>query len=432
MELLAPGPIFMLGFCVSFALATIGWGSWNQIGLSAETMLVIGLGISSAVLSVVCFRAVEIKVPFGRNSLNSRVEGRVKTWKFVVLICLIAFAFYLRISETYDIGRELGVASSDYSSIAAAVREATAGFKHANALKLDVGFSMLERQMEKVITAVGFVSVYLLSRALTEKNKIEALLSTLSLVLACVFCLVSGGRGGIMYYIIAFFVMLSIRGYRKTGNAQTLTKRLFVVGVITSAVCAVGMFFAAALVGRKSSASLVDYVSFYFGGSAPSLELLLADGDYERAASGVNTFYYVFAPLFKFGVISAYPNYSLGWYSVGGFNSNIFTSFARYYLDFGIAGVALLSFVSMFIMQIVYSIARRRGSGFALLLSGYLGAYAFDCAREEFFFSRLLSMTHVLIIVIAAALLFFLTANRFHSGLIMRCAKKSAGDSHGL
>lgn len=410
-ELLAPGPIILLGFGISLTLSLIGWGRWNDVVLSVETICVVLTGLLSVVAAVFvsstrpCFSKRIIR--WGEFSLP---EGRA-LWKYALLLFAVVFAIVLRVQETYAIAHSLGIAKTGYSEMAAAVRHATAAFMSADAMKLNVGFSFAERQMEKIVIAIGYVSACLMAKAASEKNKTGLICSTVVLASACLFCLVAGGRGNIMYYGISLFVMYSIFAYRKTDDSKGLTKRLLIVGAAFALIVAVGMYFASAIVGRTARVDIIDYVSFYFGGSIPSLDLLLENYDAPDLPPGVNTFYYLFAPLFKFGVIPSYPNYSLAWYQLGGISSNIFTCFARYYVDFGYIGVAVLSFAATYIMQAFYCLARRNGAAPCVLLAGYIGAYAFDCGREEFIFSRLLSTSHLLILLLAIVILLFMTTS---------------------
>lgn len=410
-ELLSAGSTVMLGFIVSTAFALIGTSTWNQVILSSVAIEIIIVGFISVLLACVFIKVFLVKISGNKHriSRSSRCCA-TPAWKYGVLASLVVLAIVFRVVETVEIGRKLGMSSFSYPEISAAVRDATAVFKSAEAMKFGTGFSVIERQMEKVVLAIGYVAAFLLARSLANGERKGLLFSGLIFVESCAFCLISGGRGTIMYYVIALIVMYSIMAYNTTSDPRRLTRRLLAVGIIVAAACAIGMFFAGAAVGRKTGANIVDYITFYFGGSIPSLELLTNHVP-PTTLQGVNTFYNIFSPLYKFGLIENYPNYSITWVSLGGFSSNIFTCFARYYIDFGLVGVLLLGFAATLVMQMVYYHARRTAQRVWILLAGYLGAYAFDCAREEFIFSRLLSITHILVLVMAVLILVFMTTS---------------------
>lgn len=99
------------------------------------------------------------------------------------------------------------------------------------------------------------------------------------------------------------------------------------------------------------------------------------------------------------------------WVDMGGHGCNIFTGFARYYLDFGLAGVVVLSALSGLLMTLVFDRAQTYGHPLFVVFAGYLAAYAFDFAREEFIFSRLLSPTQFVSVAIMLAITLFLTTS---------------------
>ena len=140
----------------------------------------------------------------------------------------------------------------------------------------------------------------------------------------------------------------------------------------------------------------------------------------------MRSFYYIFAIPYKFGLISDYPIYSIDWIKMGSYTSNIFTGFARYFLDFGWLGLVILSFAASLFITLLYRAAKDSSNCFAIVLVGYFSGYAFDFAREEFIFSRFLSMTSVVLLLVLLVLVLFITTDlhELRNHIINRIKKK--------
>lgn len=410
-ELMAPVPLMLLGLTVSAALSIIGLSTWNQVSLGVEGYAVVVIGSIFLLLgSLFCVRALDKRnIRFCREDDTEALP--VGMWKFVLVAVVLVFAIALRVFETYRIADELGIDGSSYSESARAVREVLAGFKSSEGIKVGVGFSLFERQLEKIATVSGYVSVYLFARALIEENKKDGFASLVLLVLACAFCFVTGSRGTILYYGVAFAACLFVLLRRKGVPSLKISACFLACGIVISCLAAIIFYLSGAAVGRSTNSGIVEYISFYYGCGVPALQHILDSEIVTNSISGVRTFYYLLSVPFKLGIVQDYPSYSIAWVDMGGHLCNIFTGFARYYLDFGFIGTALLTFVSGAFMTAVFRVATSTALPVAMVLMSYLGAYAFDFAREEFIFSKLLSPTQCISVAIMIIITLFLTTS---------------------
>lgn len=417
-ELMAPVPLTLLGLLVAACLAVIGAASWNHITIGWKVVGIVVLGALSLLFGSIagnnilasnnrCFTGA----CGGHQRVKSSEVYSSPLWKYALVSVVLGLAIVIRVVETYRIGAELGVDLSSFSEVVNAVREATAGYKNPDSMLLGTGFSMLERQLEKVATVAGFVSSYLAAVHLVQRKPKQVTGALMLFLLSSVFCFVTGSRASIAYYVIAFIIILFICLLRENRSPKKLAFLFFAACVVAAAVGALAFYFGVALVGRTATSGLVEYISFYFGGGLPSLQNILDVGNLPYLTPGLRTFYYLFSIPYKFGIISEYPSYSIAWVDMGGHASNIFTGFARFYLDFGYLGVVLLSFVSGILLTLLWRAAVRRGAPILLVLVGFLGSQAFDFAREEFIFSRLLSLNQLISLAIMMAMTIFLSAS---------------------
>lgn len=420
-EIFAPAPLYSIGMLVSVALAVAGGNTWNLYELKAETLFVVAFGSLSF-----CLGACLI---YGRLGLHTRslakrrcpvmTDGettvrQIQLWKFIPLIAVVLIALVIRISETYEIAESLGVQGS-YAECAAVVRKATSQTFAADAMRFGVGFSFVERQLEKLVTAIGYVGAFLLAKALAcrSNNKWEVVPSGLLLVLVGCFALSKGGRGDIIMYVIAVVSIWYFLRLRDVADVKKFTLRVILACALLAVLLAATLYATGELVGRKAGSGFFEYITFYFGGSVPSLQLLLDQGA-PSVDTGVRTFYGLSNLVYKFGFIDTLPSYSIAWVDTGGHESNIFTCFARYYLDYGYAGVGVLSLLSGALMSGVYGAARRFDAAWLIAVVGMFSPYIFDMAREEFVFSRLLSLHFPMTIALIVLLTLFATRPFLH------------------
>jgi oligosaccharide repeat unit polymerase len=412
-NLFDPVPLLFLGFSVSIFLALVGTLSWNMVSLTILPVAILLIGLCGAAGAAFFFqRVIAVHIdsssdkPAVRKSLNAfQLDDPI--WKYLVAVLLVAIAVSLRIHETYVIGNQLGFATNDFGSLSSQVRQVTESFIDSSAMKMNVGFSFAERQMEKVVWAIGFVGAYLVAQGIVSRNKNRLMPAAVVVLSTWLFYLIAGGRGTIIYQLIAILCTVFI-GYCKNHEAKAVFKKVFVIGALVAIGAALCMYLASYIIGRPASGGPISYISFYFGGSVPSLELLI-DGNFQADESilGINTFYSLFSPLFKFGVIDSYPNYSITWVFLNGYASNIFTCFARYYLDFGLIGVAILSFAASLLSTLFFRFGNKSGNYILGILIGYFSAFVFDSAREEFLFSRLISLSQILLILVIILMAIF-------------------------
>lgn len=412
-EIVSPVSLMLLGLALADVLAMIGCGSWNSYELSFQVFLIIAMG--SAALLLGSLFAHHMRVPFmGARSKQLGLLVRtdsVSIWKYVVLMLLVLVAIVLRVIETYKLAASLGVDTSSYSAAAKAVRTATTSIFSVSGMKFGSGYSFITKQLMKVVSCISYLAAYLFASEIIDHRR-RGVIFSVALVTECwIYVFISGGRGDVLYQIIAFAVMLFILLVRRGRPSKQLSKRYFVIGGLLGGLLAVGFWASGALVGRKTNSNFIEYISFYFGGGIPSLQSILEAGSLADLTPGVRSFYYIFSIPYKFGLIPEYPIYSIDWIKIGSYTSNIFTGFARYYLDFGWLGLIILSFVASFLITTVYRGAKVSSGCFVLVLTGYFSAYAFDFAREEFIFSRFLSMTSIVWLLSLVVLVLFTTTD---------------------
>lgn len=417
LDVISPVGLLLCGLGISALFALVGRFFWNPFDLSGTCIAILISGIVSFCMGSLLADKISPKKKrrksnfswIGAISNKMRDAVRSSTIRRIVLAAvflLLAFSVWLRIHETLEIAKNLGLEASDYFTAAEFVRGQTAAFTDVENVQFGTGFSTICRQLEKFVTAAAYASVVMLAYGLSLKRNVrwKIVIPSLMLVLCCLYIIITNSRAALLFYAIAFIVTYLIcimRSGRRLRKPSPKTIGIISVIVIGSAVA----FFAFGLLfGRSVGANPLEYVTQYFGSGIPSLEALLESGYTSMYHYGANTFNTFLAFFTKFGIIDNVPSYSLSWVDVGGLYTNIFTCFARFYFDFGFAGVIVLSVLTGLILTFGYRRVLQSTSLIPTAVYCYIAPNIFDMAREEYLFSRFFSVYNALVVAAIAVL----------------------------
>lgn len=425
-DLFAPASLLCAGMFVSSLLAVVGRASWNTVEMSETVFLVVLVGITSflfgcALVEQVCAMGVSSSTTspaasrplagslFGAlGRVFSRGLGDVALWKYAVICAMVLAGIALRVQETTELARELGAASGSFPDMVAAVHSQVELVFTTENLGSDVSFSFLCNQLDKVANVCGFIACFLLVDAFSaHKGAAQKIAPCILVALAGVQRLVSGGRGSMLYWLIALCLFIWIsRPHTDAAGESRLLATLGALGV-TATVAAVAFWAASALVGREAQTGLVDYFSFYFGCGVPSFSEVIDTADTGLDQAG-NLFYGVSTFLYRLGVTSELPIYSIDWIELGEHSSNVFTGFSRFFLAFSHPGVVVFSALTGVVLTMIHRGVLKERWPLGCVFLGMLAGNVFDFAREEYLFSRFLSTSAVANLLILVVLMAFL------------------------
>lgn len=405
----SPVAMFLYGMIMSTVLAIVGRFSWNPIQSVGPTVLaVLAVGILAATFGAATSGEISDRIFKKRNVGIQRFAIRIPMWRFLLIDALVLAAIAIRVSDVIRIANEMGIGNVSYPAMAAAVRNATSAFALDGTSQSAYSYTMLAKQTEKIIDAVGYVSCFLLVYSVCTKKAVAQISHSLMLLLlSIVYVLLSGARSTIFLWLISsVFYLLLIRQPTIYDIRSHLPQLLCCIAIAVPLV-ALAFYLSSIAVGRASGSGLVTYISFYFGSPIPSFESLVNSSSNMSIAPQL-VFYNLFAFFSKLGIVGNLPSYSISWVTFSNFGSNVFTCFARYYFAFGYFGVLVLSYISAIIIELPYHYAKSTSSIPVTILTGYLAANAFDMIREEFVFSRLISIAQLLTLILIVLITLFL------------------------
>lgn len=408
-ELFAPISAMPLAMLLGAILAAIGITSWNSVSLGPTTTAIIVLGTLSFVIG--CVFCSEVMLGRGRAFRGFMYErttldfgaksDNVKYWILLVLVIVIAV---LHMCEIMKLG-----GSSDwtqFTEVAKRVRYSTSSVFSSQGISLEDGFPIYDRILSKIRAGIGVVSAAAIPYELVVRRRSvgQVLPVILTFLVAAAMSLVSGGRGGVVNLALIMFLSLSLSWQWRDGARRTSwrTACCCLFGGVGLAVLFYGMGF---VVSRIPSGGVVEYLTFYLGAGVPSLEMVLDAPLADNGLIGFNTFHDQYYLLAKLGLMKNVPAYGSQFFDLGGHASNVFTFAYRYYIDFGMLGVILLSGLSGICFTFLYRLASENMHRPAIFFCYCtIGVLLFDIMRDEKLFAAVLTANTVVTLALAAVI----------------------------
>ncbi len=399
--------------CESYLLTTVcaiyNIESW-KIDLSMKTVSIVILGILAfAITSLFVLRVCIKKRQKAEANNLSKVEVNTTKYKFLVLLQLICVLLYL-----YYVIQTVGGISrfSNFSNLMNFYRTNTAYGE------LDSGIPTYVNQLVKISNIIAFISIYILIRnklmakKTKDNNKQKGNFKYyISIFLFLLVSLLSGGRYGLIIFILGSIVMWKILDdtiFEKQNKIQ--------VGKISKIVCLIVIAMVIfsnlrGIVGRKNDSDIVSYITLYFGGSIQLFDIYLESPIAESEIFGKETFYGINRTLAKLGIINPYKMH-LEFRSLGNSSGNVYTSFRNFYQDFGMAGVYICQIMLVIIWSLYYKKVKyknlSKGIDVSLIIyCKYIGCLFLHSFRDNFF-STVVTFSTITVIFYIYAIQYFL------------------------
>lgn len=198
-----------------------------------------------------------------------------------------------------------------------------------------------------------------------------------------------------------------------------------IIGLLGCLVIAILGFFviSAVLLGRKDSLDTFDpinYVSIYVSGGVRNLDLYMKDIVTGESFFGKETFPSIYRALYNRNGTGLLYSATLEFRSIEGTNTgNIYTAFRRYYADFGMLGVVILTGMLGILFSVLYERAKRDSYkqyyGIYLLILSYLSRALFLMPVDDTFYEFECSLRGMLKLAIIVTLFLVFSKQSYKS-----------------
>lgn len=403
-DILSPTIIFSLTFLLATLCAFVGLNDWNTTSnLNDKTIFIIILGLFISFIVELFLRFI-----YGKKTSSIEIKKiNISNIKFLIIFLIVVISSLLYLKELIEIAPKLGYHGSNIGDILYIYRQSTSLFT-TKYLDSNIKISFLVSQIRKSQDIICMIFSYILINNIIYFKKIKKydfnnLFKVSLIILLCfVFSFLTGGRMKLMSYIIG--IIFIIFCLRKKNNLFKINYKILGKIMKTIIVLLVVFYLSASLIGRKTETNFTSYITFYFGTSITGLDTYISslDNNFEltrgsETLSGINNI------LYKMNITDKTTSLSYYWikYNVDGnyMFSNIFTSFRRYYSDFGFFGVFLFQSIYILIMFTLYKKCLKTNNPMIIIFYSLYFYTLFDHVRDDIFFRNFVSVNMIINII---------------------------------
>lgn len=419
-DILAPSVLACIMYIVCTMFAIINIKSWNIV-YQTKTCIIMIVGIISFVIPsfLYCKRIKKNGNDF-KEPLKI-IKADKKVLYFLIILDVVITLFYIK--EVYRIsiigGNNLGIFGMAYY-----YRIYTAMNSEAETL------STLMNQFLKVGRALGFVSIFIFSyNTVIDKNFKRDKIYLIFVILTALQNLIGGGRGYILWLISTGFSIMYFTNMKMYNWEKTLSYKYIKNGIILLLIVFVGFYFLKYLVRIGNTVnSLVDYISYYAGGSIQNFNLYIMDPPIgTNKIWGQETFIGLNTTLHKFGIIdisNVYLTNSNLEFRINGNVStgNVYGAIRRYYNDFGLLGVIILQIIcSIFYNSYYYKLKKipNKKCQWHILFYSYLLYHIYEMPIDDTFFKSYISF-NMLTTFIVLYVVYYIMVNVKIKGTVIK------------
>lgn len=364
-EIMAPPVALTAMFLLCLLVGLTRYMDWNLSSYSAMAVLLVIAGIVSYIIGGYCaYHAFYKKHRVHRTSILPCSQDRIRVNIIFLLIAIAIGVIELVLFYSFI-----------YSTVL------LNGYSHTGITELLLSYRTLSVS-SALIDMPRYLSVL---KYIVEINAIISFF-----ILIHNFCFSTFKKRDIIYLVIILFwignsILTSSRGdfltilamgiyliyffvNMKRGFLINVEYKIVKIGIELLVIFLAAFIGLAIFMGRRTSFtfdSLVDYLTIYISGGLRAFDLYVQDGVNIRSGIVGNdeTFHYISIIASRlFGYDNLKPIH-LEFRSINNQNiGNIYTAFRRYYSDFGILGMVILSSISGFLMTGLYSKSRYEAS----------------------------------------------------------------------
>ena len=405
-RIISPSVIIAAMSAASSLLAAIGLSSWNtETDLNLLTCAIVIIGVISLALGELSLKHI-IRRLKPKTALEPEKQPKKSSEKpillpwfvYGVIILIYATTIILVIKNLNDIC----LSHSDCTATSLTGKINFYRF-HTSLFSSDpIKFDFITRQLVRICSVLSAISAYIFVHNCFCQTKTKAKLKLalpylLPSILALVVALLQSSRGGATVPIAELIIIYAAHLFQHQ-TARKATFKLLREGLIILAIALPVFYISLPLVGRQTNTNFVQYISFYIGCPIPSLNryvtngALPADNDYP----GQNSFRGLYKFTNRLSITEEKREESLPFISLNGMRSNVYTGFYRFFTDFGILGVALLSYLVGLGYGLLCYLALHKRQAFFLIFYSMFAASIIDFVRDETFFGTFLTTTTVI------------------------------------
>lgn len=399
-DIFSPSAIICESYLLAVCCAIVNIKVWN-IDLNSQTVFLILLGIFVfvAVSLFIVHTTIKKKEPNKRGKIKF-IRVNKFNYKILVFIQILTVIIYF----IYVVKAVGGLSSfTNFSNLMNYYRENTAYGE------LETGIPTYVNQLVKISKILGYISTYiiirntLIAKRKKEEKKEKNILYIISIFSFVVLSLLSGGRFGLISYVLGVLVMWMTLKDRIYEIKTSISLRQVLKIICFILVVMIIFSNLRGWVGRKNDDNFIQYISSYFGGSIQLFDMFLNSPIPKSEIFGKETFYGINRTLAQLGIIEPYKMHLEFRESNGIVIGNVYTSFRNFYYDFGTYGIVILQIVMAIFWSIYYKKIKKEKNvckfDYPLIIYCMFIDKLFLHSYRDTFYSTVLTVSMITIII---------------------------------
>ncbi|MCA1033481.1 oligosaccharide repeat unit polymerase [Bacillus infantis] len=400
-DLLSPWVISCCMFLLSALFVIPNIESWN-VQLSAITILVIGLGLFSFGFGELFVRKLYQKRLLNRkktqflnkhdNNERKPINIHTSILLFFIIFMLIVTYFYYK--QVLDFAYAAGFTVSSDLPMLRYARIAT-----TTDIAESVSTNKLLGQAVIISYSYAYLMIYVvLYNTIFLKYRKRLILYAIPIVIYLIQVVLTGGRTQFIYLVSSLFLISVIFYQIKAGWSNSKNSKYIKVGIITFIVMLVVFYFLGTFTGKTSKLNLLETISIYVGSPIVAFDIFLQN--YTNGFSiffGENTLFGIYDILQRFGFDVPNLIRIADFVNIGGYETNIYTSYMRYIKDFSYFGFLIIEMFLGAIYSFLYlNIKIKNKPTIIIVIFAIIFQTIIECSIEERFFMNVLSLGYFL------------------------------------
>ncbi len=388
-EICNPAVLFISPFFLMSIIGIINKEKWELNDMKLLTTMVLVLGTLAFLLG--CIFQSKIKISHGKaNEVELDVNKNIsRTYLLASLVIeLVALGSYSYLLTKWGLGHgAIGLSAS----VNLAMMNGKFGMGETFNLPFMISSLVIGSR------ALCYIYSTILAKNIVYRRKGYNVLLAINIIIPIFINLLGGSRGSALEPIVAFGVSILFYYYKSYDWNRKLKTKYVLIGIGAVLLLIYIFFSIKGILGRNEMdwSNFYDDFYRYFGAQEKNLDYYLSRELEHSTVFGYATltsFYNIFNTYLGLHIKDTIE--TLSFVVIKGVNlGNVYTCFYNYYIDFGIFGVFIFSFVSGWCSQYLYRKAKYSSNKIIdswLVIYSYAASCLVFCFFGNRFYNNLL------------------------------------------
>ena len=345
-DLISPSVMMCIMFFFSTTIAIINITNWNIKYYSYYAFILLSTGILTFVFADVIMSYFSLHTKKNHAHTSGFHKINISSWKIFLFLIIGIIAIFLQYKE---ICRITGI--SGLSNLSSIISQYTLLVSYSDSLTVSEGMNRYVSQLMKINDVTAYIYIFILINNIIERDKcINNLKYIPSIVIYLLQSIMVGNREFIFRVMCIIIVSTFVLWHKKYGWNKNINFKFIRLGINLVIIMIPIFWFSKDLMGRTTTKSFFDYISFYAGGSIQHFNQYILDPPPHNTVFGEETLSNIYTFLWKLGLCDFHRLNHLEYRALNSsIRGNVYTFFRRLIQDYGVVFMYIITlFIGLF------------------------------------------------------------------------------------